>query len=311
LILTITLNPSVDIGYALDTFQIDQVNRVEDISKTAGGKGLNVARVLRQLEEEVGAAGFLGGHLGDFIRGAVKNLGIHDYSTPITGNTRNCIAVIHEGKQTEILESGPVITEEEAKRFLDQLRDVAAELEVITISGSLPKGLSQDFYQQTLRVLVQPQAPAVFLDTKGELLKETLAGEIKPFLIKPNEEELADLIGIPLKKEQEMVDVLTSSLFANVPHVIVTLSAEGALVKQNDCIYRAEIPEIEAVNPVGSGDAVLAGFAAGYARGLQGAEWIQYGLAMGVLNAMEEKTGQVNPEKVDWCMQQIKVTSIV
>lgn len=311
MILTITLNPSVDIGYALDTFQIDQVNRVENVSKTAGGKGLNVARVLHQLQAEVGTAGFLGGNVGDFIRDAVKNLGVRDYFTSITGDTRNCIAVIHEGKQTEILESGPVITEEEAKRFLDQLRDVAAELAVITISGSLPKGLAQDFYQQTLQVLDQPQAPAVFLDTKGELLKETLAGEIKPFLIKPNEDELADLTGKSLNKEQEMVDVLTSSLFANVPHVIVTLGTEGALVKQHDSIYRAEIPKIEAVNPVGSGDAVLAGFAAGYARGLQGAEWIQYGLTMGVLNAMEEKTGQVNPEKIDWCMQQIKVTSIV
>src|SRR5699024_6551196 len=212
LILTITLNPSVDIGYALDTFQIDQVNRVEDISKTAGGKGLNVARVLRQLEEEVGAAGFLGGHLGDFIRGAVKNLGIHDYSTPITGNTRNCIAVIHEGKQTEILESGPVITEEEAKRFLDQLRDVAAELEVITICGSAPKGLARDLHQRTVQGLDQPQARPVLLETQRELVKETLAGEIKPFLLKPNEEDGAGLIGAPLKKEQELVDVLSSSL---------------------------------------------------------------------------------------------------
>lgn len=310
MILTITLNPSVDIGYTLDVLQIDEVNRVENASKTAGGKGLNVARVLHQLQEQVGAAGFLGGNLGDFIREAIQDLGIQDYFTSIRGDTRNCIAVMHEGKQTEILESGPVIAEEEVKRFLDQLQAVSEETEVITMSGSLPKGLAEDFYQQTLQVLDQPHAPVVFLDTKGALLKETLTGDIKPFLIKPNEHELADLAEKPLKNKQEMVDVLTSSIFSNVPHVVVTLGAKGALIKQNDTIYRAEIPEVEAINPVGSGDSVLAGFAAGYSRGLKGVEWIQFGLTMGVLNAMEETTGEINPDKVDWCMQQIKVTPI-
>ncbi|HLR53647.1 MAG TPA: PfkB family carbohydrate kinase, partial [Pseudogracilibacillus sp.] len=87
--------------------------------------------------------------------------------------------------------------------------------------------------------------------------------------------------------------------------------AKGALIKQNDTIYRAEIPEVEAINPVGSGDSVLAGFAAGYSRGLRDVEWIQFGLTMGVLNAMEAKTGKINPEKIEGCMQQIKVTPIV
>lgn len=311
MILTITLNPSVDIGYTLEAFQIDRVNRVEDTSKTAGGKGMNVARVLNQLQEEVGAAGFLGGNLGDFIRESIKETGVRDYFTSIAGDTRNCIAVIHEGKQTEILESGPTIIEEEAKRFLEQLRDVANELDVITMSGSLPKGLASDFYQQSLQALDQPQVPPVFLDTKGTLLQETLAGDIQPFLIKPNEQELADLVEKPLKNVQEMVDVLTSDVFSNVQHIVVTLGAEGALVKQNDNMYRVEIPKVEAINPVGSGDAVLAGFSSGYARGLQGPEWIQFGLAMGVLNAMEEKTGQINPDNIDWCMQQIEVTQLV
>lgn len=311
MILTITLNPSVDIGYTLDAFQMNEVNRVENASKTAGGKGLNVARVLHQLQEEVGAAGFLGGNLGNFIREAIQDLGVQDYFTSIAGDTRNCIAVIHEGKQTEILESGPVIVEEEAKRFLDQLQGLPKEVEVITMSGSLPKGLAEDFYQQTLQVLDHPHAPVVFLDTKGSLLKETLAGEIQPFLIKPNEDELADLVEENLHTEQEMVDVLSSPTFSNVPHVVVTLGAKGALIKQNDTIYRAEIPEVEAINPVGSGDSVLAGFAAGYSRGLRGVEWIQFGLTMGVLNAMEAKTGKINPEKIEGCMQQIKVTPIV
>lgn len=311
MILAITLNPSVDMGYVLDTFQMDQVNRVENVSKTAGGKGLNVARVLHQLEETVGTAGFLGGRLGDFIHEKIKYLGFRDYFTTINDDTRNCIAILHEGKQTEILESGPVIMETEAKRFLNMIQSTAHMCEAVTISGSLPKGLDPDFYQQTLRVLDQPQSPAVFLDTKGELLNKTLDGDIKPFLIKPNEDELAELVKENLQTEQEIVDVLSSRMFSNIPHVVVTLGAKGALIKQNDTIYRAEIPEVEAVNPVGSGDAVLAGFAAGYSRGLKGVEWIQFGLAMGVLNAMEERTGYINPKKIDWCSQQIEVKQFI
>src|SRR5699024_248913 len=97
----------------------DDVNRVQNVSKTAGGKGLNVSRVLQQLQEDVAASGFLGGSLGDFIRTQLGNAGIQDFFTPVDGETRNCIAVIHDGKQTEILEGGPNISEQEAQRFLD------------------------------------------------------------------------------------------------------------------------------------------------------------------------------------------------
>ena len=126
MILTITLNPAVDISYKLDYFSLDTVNRVEDVSKTAGGKGLNVARVLHQLGEDVAASGFLGGSLGDFIRTQLAAIGIQDFFVPIDGETRNCIAIIHEGKQTEILESGPVISASEAELFLEKFTEYAA-----------------------------------------------------------------------------------------------------------------------------------------------------------------------------------------
>lgn len=310
MILTITLNPSVDISYPLEQFKLDDVNRVQDVSKTAGGKGLNVARVLHQLQGDVAASGFLGGSLGDFIRRQLENSGIHDFFTPIDGETRNCIAVIHEGKQTEILESGPNITDQEADRFLEQLSKQIEQIEMVTISGSLPKGLPDDFYQKILDVADRHETP-VLLDTKGELLAKTLQGEHKPFLIKPNEDELADLTGQSLDDEAQVVDVLNDSIFSNAPNVVVTLGARGALVKQDDRIYRAFAPSIQAVNPVGSGDSVVAGFAAGLSRGLTGSEWVQFGLAMGVLNAMEEKTGHIDPENIDWCVDQIEVTQIV
>lgn len=311
MILTITLNPSVDISYKLpDAFSLDTVNRVTDVSKTAGGKGLNVARVLNQLNEDVAATGFLGGSLGSFISKEIATLGIHDKFVGIEGATRNCIAVIHEGQQTEILEGGPTINEKEADLFLQKLSSDMEKADLITISGSLPKGLPSDYYNEILK-LADQQNTHVLLDTKGELLEYALKGESKPYLIKPNQEELGDLLNQKLPNEIQIIEALKSDLFADVAWVVVTLGAYGAIVKHDNKIYSVTIPKVDAINPVGSGDAVIAGLAAGISRKLADEALIKYGLTMGILNAMEEKTGHIDPSKVAWCVEQIQVEKVL
>ncbi|SFB12649.1 tagatose 6-phosphate kinase [Lentibacillus halodurans] len=310
MILTVTLNPSVDISYKLNHFSLDSVNRVADVTKTAGGKGLNVARVLKQLGEEVASSGFLGGSLGGFIRRGISKLGIHDYFVHIEGETRNCIAVIHEGQQTEMLESGPQVDKDEVSQFLDEFSEYVQKVDIVTISGSLPKGLDNDFYVQLVKLANEYETP-LLLDTKGELLEQTLAFEHKPFLIKPNREELEDLIGEKINDEAQMVAALTTQRFTNVPWVVVTAGDSGAIVKHSQGIYRVTTPKVDAVNPVGSGDAVIAGFASGLSHKLDDERLIKYGLAMGVLNAMEAKTGSINPAKISWCMDQIFVEKVL
>ena len=104
MILTITMNPSVDISYQLDNLSINHVNRTNKLNKTAGGKGLNVTRVLNQLNEQVVASGLKGGKLGEFLEQSLNDHNIANHFFEIQGNTRNCIAILHEGNQTEILE---------------------------------------------------------------------------------------------------------------------------------------------------------------------------------------------------------------
>lgn len=310
MILTVTLNPSVDISYKLDELSIDTVNRVSDISKTAGGKGLNVARVLHQLEEDVSVSGFLGGALGNFIHEQMNALQIEDLFVPIAGETRNCIAIIHDGKQTEMLEGGPSITAEESSLFLEKFEEYVQRVSLVTISGSLPAGLATDFYQKLLDIAHKYDTP-VLLDANGSLLKSTLLSEHKPLLIKPNEEEVADLLGKQSLTEAEIIASLNEQLFEDIPWIVVTLGAEGAIVKHLDTIYRVKAPKIDAVNPVGSGDSVVAGFAAGLSRKISNDEdLIKFGLAMGVLNALEEKTGQINPEKITWAVENMQVEKV-
>lgn len=306
MILTITLNPAVDISYKLEQFSLDTVNRVSDVSKTAGGKGLNVTRVLHQLGEEVAASGFLGGSLGGFIRSQIRQLAIQDFFVEIAGETRNCIAVIHEGQQTEILETGPVISGKEAAIFLEKFTETVQQVDIVTISGSLPKGLPTDFYTEMVKIANQHDT-RVLLDSNGALLTSIVKSEYKPYLIKPNAEELADLLGEKSLDEVQIRQALTSSLFADIPWVVVTLGSDGAIIKYGDHLYRVTAPKVEAINPVGSGDSVVAGFAAGFSRGLIGEELMKFGLSMGVLNAMEEKTGYIDVEKMAWVVEQMHV----
>lgn len=309
MILTVTLNPSVDISYKLEQFKLDAVNRVADVSKTAGGKGLNVTRVLHQLGEEVAATGFLGGNLGDFIRKEISNIGVQDHFVKSAGDTRNCIAVIHEGQQTELLEGGPEITTNEATAFLENFRLSVEEADVVTISGSLPKGIGPDFYSKLLEITEAGDKP-VLLDTSGESLRLSVLAEHKPYMIKPNLEELAGLFDMEINTEDEIIKALHDPLFKGIAWVVVTLGAEGALIKHGNQIYRANIPSVKAVNPVGSGDSVVAGFAAGLSRELDKEDLMKFGLGMGVLNAMEERTGSINPENIDWCIEKISVKKI-
>lgn len=309
MILTVTLNPSVDINYKIDDFQIDGTNRTGDISKTFGGKGLNVARVVKQLDARVGASGFLGGHLGQFIRDEIDKSEIQDYFIEIEGCTRNCIAVIHDGRQTEILESGPVIQEKEQQQFMNTLSELMENTKIITISGSLPKGLDDRFYSRILEMAEQLNVK-VLLDTGGRLLDTTLSCDFKPFFIKPNREEFGELIGLEEINEMQVLETLKMDQMASISLIVVTLGDQGAYVKYNNVIYKAEVPKVHAINPVGSGDSVVAGFAVGLSRNMHDSKLIKFGLSMGILNAMESETGSIDTNNIEWCMKKITLEKL-
>ena len=145
MILTVTMNPSVDTRYQLDELIIDDVNRVTP-EKTAGGKGLNVARVLGQLGDDVVATGLLGGHMGAYMAELMDVNGIKNDFVPIKGETRICLNILHAGNQTELLESGPTIAPEELDAFTAKFAELASKAAVVTISGSLPRGVEADYY---------------------------------------------------------------------------------------------------------------------------------------------------------------------
>ena len=310
MILTITLNPSVDIAYQLDTFHLDTVNRVENVQKTAGGKGLNVTRVLKQIGEDVVATGFIGGEIGSYVKKQLTRNDIKNSFVEIGSETRNCIAVLHDGKQTEILEQGPTIQEHEALNFIEHLEIILNNVDVVVISGSLPKGLASNYYVEIVE-LCKKCGVAVVLDCSGEALKKVLESQQKPTVIKPNTEELSQLIGKEVTDDiQELKSVLSGQLFQGIDWIVVSLGAKGAFAKHKDKFYRVRIPKIKVVNPVGSGDSTVAGIAAGLVHALPEAELLKNANVLGMLNAQEEQTGYVNLENAESLYSQIEVEEV-
>lgn len=311
MILTVTMNPSIDISYPLDKFVLDKVNRVKQVTKTPGGKGLNVTRVIHDLGSEVTATGVLGGFHGKFLAQQLDQEAItHDFAL-IEGETRDSIAILHEGNQTEILEPGPTVTEAEQQIFLTKYQQLVQEAQLVTISGSLAKGLPSDFYQ-TLVKLAAEQQVRVLVDTSGESLKQVLTGEVKPYLIKPNLDELSDLLGknLAMNRLSEIQTALQQPMFQGIDWIVVSLGKEGALINYQKDFYQVEIPSIQVVNPVGSGDATIAGLAYGISHDHELELIMKECMAAGMANALQVKTGHVDPVDFQQLIQEIHVKKL-
>ena len=312
MILTVTMNPSVDISYPLEEFNLDTVNRVAKVSKTPGGKGLNVTRVLKQLDDEVVATGLIGGALGTDIQKKLSKKGIKNDFFEISGETRNCIAILHEGNQTEILEKGPIITKSESENFLKHFEELVKNenTKIIAISGSLPDGLETNYYSKMIGICEKYEKPVV-LDCSGKALIEVLKNNYKPKVIKPNTEELSQLIGKDVSKNpNELKEILKDKLFEKIEWIIVSLGADGAFAKHNDKFYKVNVPDIEVVNPVGSGDSTVAGITSAIHENANDEDLLRKANVLGMLNAMEKLTGFVNLDKYEELFKKIEIINL-
>lgn len=308
MILTITANPSVDISYQLEKFNIDDVTRTSDIKKHAGGKGIHVGYVLKELGAKPVHSGFAGGKLGEFIEEGLEDRGQEARFVKIKGDTRNCIAILHEGKQTEILEAGPTISKKEEEEFLNKLDQISEGCHIINISGSLPKGLTSDFYKEIIKY-AKKHDKFVSVDTSGKTLKDMINAEEKPDLIKPNETEIADVLGRKIEKK-DLKEILKQEPFKDIPYIIVSMGKDGAMVKIKDKIYNAKVPKVEAVNPVGSGDSSLAGALSAIDEGKSDEEIIKTSMTCGLLNVLTEEIAHIEIEKFDKYFEEIKVEEV-
>lgn len=311
-LLTITLNTSVDIAYQLDHFELNQTNRVKNVIKTAGGKGLNVTRVANILGIDHLATGVIGGTTGEFIKRDLEQDHIkHDfYETNI--ESRQCIAILNGAHQTELLEPGYSITQEDIQSFVKHVNELIQAHDIIAISGSALPGMNVETYQAHIDFAVS-HGKKVLLDVNGHTLKDLLnhEGQSLPYLIKPNIEELNQLFNVKdYDNHQEIIEALRSPLLSQIPCVMISLGSNGALYKYQHQIYKVNIPKIKAVNAVGSGDSSIAGFSYGLIHKHDVHYVVKSAMAAGIANALEQKTGFLTKENFEYYLAKIKIEQL-
>jgi tagatose 6-phosphate kinase len=303
-ILAITLNPAIDKVYAVDDFAIGGVFRPRAMTATAGGKGLNVARVAHLLGEPVAAGGFIGGGNGRFIAEQVRESGIATAFVPIRGESRICINITDRNSvSTEVLEPGPQIRAKECDRFIAAYRRLLVNCAVVTASGSLPQGVPADFYR-TLIGVAHVQKIRFLLDSSGEALARGMEGA--PYLIKPNQEEAEKLLGMELTTVEAQAGAIVKFRAQGIELPCITLGKNGCMAGLADGVYHFYGPALEVVNSVGSGDSFIAGCAVGIARQQGLVETIKLGMAAGMANTQFFQTGVVSLELVEQLYGQIR-----
>lgn len=309
MILTVTANAAIDKRYVVESFGVGEVNRVKSCAPTAGGKGLNVARVAKLTGAEVTATGFLGGHAGRFIEEKVLEQGIKSEFVWCKGESRTCINIWDEAKrqQTEFLEPGFVVEEKDCEKLVQKIRDLLVSSSVLTISGSVPKGADAKLYKRLIREAKHVGIP-VLLDTSGELLKECI--EECPTLLKPNIDEICGLTGRMLDSREDMLEAAQELHGKGVEIVAISLGKDGSLVSCKEGVYEVKVPRIDAVNTVGCGDSMIAGFAVGIARGLEIEEILRLASAVSAANAMRMETGFIVKEDVEAILPKIQITKL-
>ncbi|UEX89211.1 1-phosphofructokinase family hexose kinase [Staphylococcus ratti] len=288
-VLTVTLNASIDIAYHMDQLHIDATNRVANVSKTAGGKGLNVTRVGRQLGLDITASGIVGGTSGLFIKQQLDRLHIPHQFLDSGVESRFCIAMITKSAQTEILESGITLDSTVQSEFITFYKTLIQDFDIIVISGSIPPGLQVNIYQDLISS-AKKDGKFVILDVNGTTLNQILKMEttVKPDLIKPNEEEIVELTRHTSSLTIESLKLaLNDPIFNHLPNILVTLGKRGALLKQDHRFYQITLPSIKAINAVGSGDSSIAGFCYGLIKTSDIKEAAEYAMAAGMANALQ------------------------
>ena len=307
MITVVSLNPAIDKTYRVPSLQPGRIHRVAKVEATPGGKGINVAKVLKRLGLDVRVTGFIGGGTGEALLRGLERMVIPHRLVRIPGETRTCLNILDEAgrTQTEFLEPGPAVPKEQWEALKETVAELAEGSRVVVFSGSLPPGLPTEAYRE-LVFIVQSRGAKAVVDTGGAPLARAL--EACPFAVKPNGAEMASLFEKEEMSESERIQALKEWNRRHIPFACVTLGERGALASAEGRVYRVIPPEIEAVNPVGSGDAFAAGLAAGLDRGDGLESTLALATAPAASNALHLRAGQVDENQVASLQEQVKVT---
>lgn len=286
MIYTLTLNPALDYDVYLDGFSEGELNLSKEINIRAGGKGINVSKVLANLELNSKALGFTGGFIGDFIKKDLEGQNIDTDFVSLDGVTRINVKINNNSKETEIAGLSPKIPDSKKDELFEKLIKLK-DGDTLVLSGSIPDSLSKSIYKEISERL--SENIKVVLDTRGNLLDENIHNN---FLIKPNIKELEEMFEVDLDTIDKAVEKCKYFLDKNIKHIIVSMGGKGALYINKDGAYTAQVPKGTLINSVGAGDSMVAGFIAGFELGKKPEEAFKLAVAAGSATAYSYGLGE-------------------
>ncbi|MBN8721603.1 MAG: 1-phosphofructokinase family hexose kinase [Acidobacteria bacterium] len=283
-ILIVSLNTGIDRIIYLSNFELGKISRATRVVEQAGGKAVNVARALVALGKRVLVIGFVGSFTGQHIRQNLLDSKIPARLIPISGSSRSCYILIDENKKqdTVINEPGPEITSIEFNQFYQELITYLPKASMLICSGSLPRGVSNNSYQQFVNLAHSYKIPAL-VDASGETLK--LALQAKPYLIKPNRDEAENLLNKSISDKEALIAAREIHQ-SGVAIGLISLGDKGVAATWSNGELFLAAPKLDAINCVGCGDAFLAGCASAIIENKHPQEIISWGVAAGSANAL-------------------------
>lgn len=300
MIYTLTSNPSIDYVMRLDEFCDGKTLRSTAEEKYAGGKGIMVAKILKNLGDDPINLGFLGGFTGEFIKSELARLEIKENFTRIAADTRINVKLKYD-TETEINAKGPAITKEEVEDFYKKLEDINKD-DYLIISGSLPKSLGNDFYKE----VIEKTDCKFSIDIANKEVLDYL--KYKPVLIKPNEEELANIFETEIRNEDDLIKYAKKLNFLGAENVIVSLGAAGSIFVDDKNIYKADAIKGELINSVGAGDSMVGGFIYAINKGYNKLDAYKLAIACGTATAFSSDIASL--KKIEEMSKKVEVKEI-
>ncbi len=303
------LNPAIDKLFEIDGFAVGEDYPGQTPRVAVGGKGVNVARVLSQLGEDVRLYAFLGEDGGEAVRREMTAR-CSCVFVSVPGACRTTINILDRagGRETVITEAGPRADVEQTRRLLAELDRALCPGDMVCCSGSIIPGAPEDFYASVSRMAASAGARCA-LDCNAHTLPPSLAGASYA-LVKPNERELAALTGQPRTQDARALRRMAREGMPQAERVLVSMGAAGGVLLAPGGAWRASLPPVRVVSSVGSGDATLAGALSALARGMDGAQTLRLAMACGVTNAALGGNGSIERQELARVMENIPVEAL-
>jgi tagatose 6-phosphate kinase len=290
MILCVNPNAAIDKTLVVPAFRLNEIHRPEQVLAFPGGKGCNVARALKVLGEAPVVTGWIGGYAGQFIEDGLQAEGIQTDFIHATLESRTCLSILdpQSNTLTELYEKGDPVPAEQVDEFKEHFAATVKRYAAATFSGSLPPGVPPDFYRQLVELARDANVLAI-LDSSGESLR--LGVQAQPAVVKPNEQEFADLAGRQPRNLDDSARAAGELAERFQTMVVISLGAEGALAANRHEVWHVRPPQVAIKSAVGSGDCTVAGITYGLAHGFAFADSIRYGVAAGTANALTVGAG--------------------